>query len=114
MTTKTTGAEFKAFYNDPVYWNPNESTHHDDELIKVDDHDVTGSYDDISDTAIVEIDGGDVFEPFFDKRTIYSFEDYFKHWQKTQKVSRFVVECDKQNLAAVKAAIIAAGGKIHE
>lgn len=110
MTVKTTGAEFKRFYNDEKYWPNNGDVYHDDEEIKVNGTVVSESFDltKVADDALIEIDGGLVYgvagEP--------SLEAYFKRWKREQSMVNILVECDVSKLDAVRAAIRAAGGKV--
>lgn len=112
MTTKATGAELKAFYSDKAAW-PGEDgdTWHDDELILVEGAKVEG-YENIPDDAKVTIEGGVVFSKSWDDESAPSFETHFKRWRKTQNTAFLAVECPKDKLDAVKAAIRAAGGKV--
>ncbi len=110
MSVKTTGAEFKRFYNDPSFWP--EGAWHDDDVVLVDsieqdDIDV----DKISDTAKVTIDAGVVFMSANDRDGV-GFDTYFRRWLKAQTVRKIVVEVDASKLEAVIAAIKAAGGKV--
>lgn len=111
MSVKTTGAEFKRFYNDSAFW-PGESWH-EDECVTVngedwsDDHD----YNVIPDDATVRVEGGVVLglggsEP--------SLEGHFKRWRKQHSVASFLVECDGARVEEVKAAIRAAGGRVSK
>lgn len=111
MTVKMSGSEFKRFYNDPKIW-PDDVWHEDTEM-SVDGVDQPDGIDDeaLSDTAVVSISGGTVYGPQWDGDNP-SLETYFKRWRKAQALTFFTVECDKADLDAVKAAIIAAGGKV--
>lgn len=114
MATKTTGAEFKRFYNDKQFWpDDGGDTYHDDAVLKVD-----GEYqedgidtDTLADTAVVTIEGGFVCGPALAGKEP-SLEAYFKRWRKGQTIALFLVECDTQVIDAVKAAIRAAGGRV--
>ena len=111
MAVKTTGAEFKRFYNDKEFWP--EGTWHEDELITVDGDDQEGGFDvdALRDESEVRIEDGVVFGPQFDQNEP-SFEAYFKRWKKKQTTTVFVVECDIAKADAVKAAVKAAGGRV--
>lgn len=93
MAVKTTGAEFKRFYNDKAFWP--EGTWHEDEVMTVDGKDQEGGVDidALRDESEVRIEGGIVFGPQFDQNEP-SFEGYFKRWRKLQTTATFVVECD--------------------
>ncbi|WP_330544667.1 hypothetical protein V0242_25350 (plasmid) [Aeromonas hydrophila] len=111
MTTKTTGLEFKRFMEDKVLW-PGDIWH-EDAAISVDDVHMPGGVDveNLSDSAVIRIDGGVVFGPQWDENEP-SLETYFKRWRKQQTTTVFVVECDSSKLEDVKAAIKAAGGRV--
>ncbi|HGK7311135.1 hypothetical protein [Aeromonas caviae] len=111
MTTKTTGLEFKRFMADKVLW-PGDIWH-EDAAISVDGVHMPDGVDveNLSDSAVVRIDGGAVFGPQWDENEP-SLETYFKRWRKQQTTTVFVVECDSSKLEDVKAAIKAAGGRV--
>jgi hypothetical protein len=112
MTTKATGAELKRFYNDPAYWPGDQgNTWHEDEIVLVDGKTVE-EYADVADDAKVTIDGGVVLSSRWDEEEAPSFETHFKRWRKAQSTAFLSVECPKDKLEAVKAAIRAAGGKV--
>src|SRR5690349_3170348 len=111
MTTKTTGAEFKRFYNDEAFWPQDDgNTWHEDETLTVNgvEHQDGIDTDTLPDDATVTIDGGIVFGPQWDGNEP-SFEAYFKRWRKQQSTVSFLVECDAAQLDAVKAALKAVG-----
>ena len=104
MTVKTTGAEFKRFYNDAEFWP--EGVWHEDDVILANGEEVD-IIDDIPETAAVAITGGVVFglegeEP--------SLEAWFRKWRKKQTTASFVVECDVSKQADIIAVIISTGG----
>lgn len=109
MSVKITGAEFKRFYADNEFWP--EDTWHDDAYMAIDGIEQPDGIDvdTLSDTAIVQIDGGYICTP---EGTGPTLDTYFKRWRKKQNTVSFNVECDKASLAAVKAAIKQAGGRI--
>lgn len=114
MTAKTTGAEFKRFYNDDAIWPDHDGgTYHDDEILKVNGVIQENGVDTsaIPDDAVVEIEGGMVFGPKWDGNEP-TFEAYFKSWRKKQSTMSFLVECDPDKFEAIKAAVKAAGGRI--
>lgn len=110
MATKTTGAEFKRFYEDPAYWP--DGVWHEDVLFTVDGEPAGDSYDmsKVPDGAQVTIEGGIVMGPPHDGKEP-SVETLFKRWRKAQTIKTLVVEVDVSKLDAVVAAIKAAGGK---
>lgn len=113
MAIKTTGAEFKRFYNDDVYWPPADGIWHEDEILTVNGvvQEDGVDTDAIPDEAEVKIEGGIVFGRDWDGNEP-SFEAYFKRWRKKQNTASFLVECDLSILEAVKAAVKAAGGRV--
>ena len=114
MPTKTTGAEFKRFYNDDSFWPQDDgNTWHEDETITVNGVEQTDGVDTdtLPDDAVVTIADGIVFGPKWDGNEP-SFETYFKRWRKQQSTVSFLVECDASKLDALKAAIKAAGGRV--
>lgn len=110
MVAKTTGAEFKRFYQDPEFW-PSDAFH-EDVIFKVDGHMQEDGIDvqTLRDDSVVTIEGGIVLGVFKDNEP--SVEAYFKRWKKQQTLTSFLVECDVSKLDAVKAAIKAAGGRV--
>lgn len=111
MAVKTTGAEFKRFYDDKAFWP--EGTWHEDEIMTVDGEEQDDGFDvdDLRNESVVRIEGGIVFGPQFDDQNEPSFEGYFKRWRKLQTTATFVVTCDIAKVEAVKSAVKAAGGK---
>lgn len=103
---KTTGAEFKEFYNDSEFWP--ESAWHDYETITRNGK-VKDDYIGIADSDIITIEGGAVYE-VPDEPT---FEEYFKLWRKKQSTAIIVVECLKEKSETLKTAIKELGGKIR-
>lgn len=115
MTTKTTGAELKRFYNDDSFWPGNNDanyTWHEDEEVMLADGGIVDDINELSDEAKVTVAGGMVFNNSWPAESEPSFESYFKRWRKTQNIVSFVVDAPKDKLDAVKAAIKAAGGKV--
>lgn len=114
MATKTTGAEFKRFYNDDKYWPEDDgNTWHEDALLSIDGVVQEDGIDIqvLADDAEVKIQGGVVYGPQWEGNEP-SLEAYFKRWKKKQSTVSFLVECDQSRLDAVKAAIKAAGGRV--
>lgn len=106
MTVKTTGAEFKRFYEDAEFWP--EGAWHEDDVILANGEEVD-IIDDIPETAAVAITGGVVFGLEGKKP---SLEAWFREWRKKQTTVSFVVECDVTKQADIIAMIISAGGKV--
>lgn len=111
MTTKTSGAEFKRFYNDPAIWSGAGETYHEDECVLVNGGEHHGEYDTMADDAKVTIEGGIIFSPQFDGNEP-SFEAYFKRWRKAQSATILIVEVDKKHELSVRAAIKTCGGRV--
>lgn len=112
MTVKTTGAELKRFYFDDAYWP--DGTWHEDEEIEVNGSPLSedSGIEAVPDDAVVKIAGGAVIGLPGCGNEGPSFEGYFKKWRKAQNTVSFVVECAKDNEEVVRAAILAAGGRI--
>lgn len=115
MTVKCTGADFKRFYNDPAFWfksdSDDEHTWWDDGCVEVNgvEKDDPGE---CLDTDTVTIHGGVVFGKVFGAKEP-SLEAYFKRWKKLQDTTSLVIECPKDKLDAIRAAVKAAGGKVQ-
>ncbi len=112
MTVKTNGAEFKAFYADPLSWpGPDGETYHDDTQILVngqaiEDIDVTA----LADTDNVAIVGGFIVSS--DARIHgRALDAHFRAWKRRQTTTLITIECPAEKVDAIKAAVIAAGGK---
>lgn len=110
MAAKTTGAEFKKFYSDPVFWK--DGVWHDDEVVLVDGV----AQDDldpgkIPDASKVVIECGVVFLNDEDIEGV-ELDTYFRRWLTVQTTRSLVVEFSAEKLDAVVAAIKAAGGKV--
>lgn len=113
MTVKTTGAEFKRFYNDPKFWP--EGAWHEDEWIEVDGEEPSEDLpiEAVPDTAAMKITGGVVLGlPEKDHSEGPSLEAHFKKWLKLQNTSTFLVQCPKDIADMVKDAIKCVGGKV--
>lgn len=114
MTVKTTGAEFKRFYNDPKWWPDDKgATYHDDDVITVNGVVCVDDLSSVPDDALVTIQGGVVFSPNFKDGSEPSTETYFKRWFKEQATVTLIVECGTDKVDAIKAAIKAAGGRVN-
>lgn len=108
---KTTGAEFRRFYQDKNWWdNDSGNIWVEDETIIINGQEQTEGVelDAINDSDAVVIDEGSVFG--LDDET--SLETYFRRWRKKQNTVSFLVECDISKRDGIKAAIKAAGGRV--
>lgn len=105
---KTTGAEWKRFYNDKQAWP--EGAYHDDTVVAV-DHLIDPNQDlsEVADNVILDVQGGDFY---LKDGTHTDLVDYFSEWLKKQTTSCGVFESPKDKFEAVKAAILAAGGSL--
>ena len=110
MATKTTGAEFKAFYSDEEWWP--KGTWHEDEEVSIDGVQA----DDDTDLSLVADGGRLVLSNGYVTNTegvdLGSFEGYFRKWRKKQTTAVLAVEVPLNKVESVTAAIIAAGGKV--
>lgn len=115
MGVKATGAQFKAFYADDDIWK--DDAYHEDTSIVVDGRDLTETDwsptdDEIPDSALVRISGG-VFYSSGDDMIGTGLEAVFRKWLKAQANAVIVCEIVKDRADELKAAIVAAGGKIR-
>lgn len=109
---KTTGAEWKAFHNDNAYWG---EFCVEDEAITVNGDSVDEySFDvgTLKDADKVTVDGGWVSDQARDSNKEYALEKFFRAWRKQQTTEFLSVEVSKEKADAVRAAIVAAGGKV--
>lgn len=110
MTVKTTGHEWKRYYADPIAW-PEGSWHEYGEITvngaaADDEFDLTS----VPDNALMTIKGGNVI---FSSVTVGpTLEAHFKAWRKRQATVTLLVYAPSDRAEAVRAAIIAAGGKV--
>lgn len=107
---KTTGAEFKAYYNDPSAW-PEGCWHEDEELTidgaEYDDWDI----DTIKDTAQIKLKYGVVYgEPSFP--TGRSMEQHFRVWKKAQLNRIIVISVPNEKENELKDLVSSIGGKV--
>jgi len=112
MTIKTNGLIWKRYYSDFGAWP--EGWFHEDEILTVngivaDDEEYILS--DIPDDAVVSVSGGAIYNADSELQRL-SVEGHFRKWLKKQQVASVLVEVHKNNLDALKAAIVTAGGKI--
>lgn len=110
MAIKTTGKDFKRFYDDPSVWL--DGYYHDDTVITVDGKLDEGDIDlaEIEDAAVVVVSSGWIINA--DGDAVVALGVALKRWLKKQDAVSFTVECSPSELEAVKAAIKAAGGKV--
>lgn len=112
MPTKTTGLEFKRFYNDPDWWP--KGRWHEGEVVELNGVPLN-EYDynlgDVADTDRLKISGGFVYDDN-DDQEYGSFEGYIRKWLRTQTTAVLSVEAPKEKVEAVKSAIVAAGGRV--
>lgn len=116
---KMTGREWNRFYKDETAW-PIGAWHEEEEM-KVDGKVVDEDFDltDIRDASVVTLSGGIVYfnnplvADYFDQtQNAPSLEAHFKQWRKRQNTTSIVVEVANEKAEAVRAAIVAAGGKV--
>lgn len=110
MATKTTGAEFKAFYRDKTFW-PKDAWHEEEEIT------IDGAappfgfdLDSVPDNANLVLANGYVSNENGDE--LGSFEGYFRKWRNKQTTKFLAVEVPNEKINEVKDAIIEAGGKV--
>lgn len=108
--TRMTGKEFREFYDDPIVWGGGMATAPDSAIsingIEVDDWDCT----DIKDTDVINVISG-----LLEDRPAgvpESLAGAARWWLKRQRTATLIVECSKDKIDAVAAAIKAAGGKV--
>jgi len=108
---KTTGKEFKSFYEDDSVWI--YGMYHEDEVITVDGKQREEYETDlmqIADASTMTISGGYVTNKNDDE--LGSLEGLFKKWKKKQTTAFLCVEIDLKKLEDLKVAVKNAGGKI--
>lgn len=110
MATKTTGAEWKRFYQDPAAW-PDGWFHEDEEVTVNGVFDENADLTEVPDDAIVVVKGGIIYEGEYANGG-KSVEGHFKKWRKAQTTQFLVVEVHKDKAGELKAVITAAGGKV--
>jgi hypothetical protein len=117
MTVKTSGAEFKAFYEDKTIWP--DHLWHEEETIMVDgveldidiDIDIELPFPSVKSTSVVTISGGIVYGSWA-VEDAPSFETYFKRWREAQNTVFFMVQCPKDKAKSIQAVIKLNEGKI--
>lgn len=109
---KTTGAEWKAFDADKVYW---AEFCVEEEVITINGQSVDEYAFDASSLADgdrVTVDGGWVTDQAGGSDKEYSLDTFFRRWRKQQTTDYLSVEVPKDKAEVVRAAIVAAGGKV--
>ncbi len=112
MPVKTTGAEFKRFYNDEAIWVGD--MFHEGEVITingVEQEEYGTDYNELADGDQLIITHGVVYKDSTAEEEIGSFEGLFRKWRRQQTTEVFMVEAPKEKVDAVRAAVKAAGGK---
>ena len=111
MTIKTNGLIWKRYYSDDEAW-PEGWYHDDDGVVTINgvcDDDL--GLDNVPDDAVVSVSGGAIYNADSELQRL-SVEGHFRKWLKKQQSVSVLVEVHKNNLDTLKAAIVAAGGKI--
>ena len=113
MTTKTTGAEWRAYHDDLKAWPP--GSWYEDCVVTVNGVEVE-SPEEVAPTARVTIDGGVYWssgslanQDIPDEGV--SLESHFRKWRKAQTVERLIVEVPKEKAALFREAMRRHGGK---
>lgn len=104
----TTGKDFKAFYLGWKWpWGEPDDEDTTIEINGVNSNDALDDFSEIADEATVYFEGTVHFDKCY-----MTFPGMFRRWQKEQTTTTFLVECNKTDLDKVKAAVVAAGGKV--
>ena len=115
MALKLSGKDFKAFYGDTSIWTP--GTYHDDVLLRVNgevfmsDSMTTAVVTDIPDGAVVELVSGYLLHGG-NINAKADLQSVLRAWLREQKAITVPVSIPAEKLAAVRDAIIAAGGEV--
>lgn len=121
MSVKTTGFEFKTFYNDNEYWNKlldaddkvNGEVYHDEMQLEVNGVQCDESFsieDELKDEDAVVIRSGFIVST--SREMPLSMESFFKAWRKEVDTAYVLIKVPKAKLEAVKVAVKEAGGKV--
>lgn len=123
MTVKCTGAEFLRFYNDKAWWfSEADGTAEAGDQTWWEDAEVTVSGEGVSEhefdfdanikpNDVVTVSGGVVFGKVVGSKEP-TVEAYLRRWLKAQSTKTVVIDCPKDKLDAILAAVKAAGGKV--
>lgn len=104
---KITVREWLAFVDDDKFWG---NDYMDDVCAVVNDEEIDDdSIKDMAASIKITIEGHVCNEK---SRYLRSLDTQIKLWRKKQTTTTFVVEVKKENLEALKSAIVSAGGKI--
>ena len=108
---KTTGFEFKKFYDDKIMWP--EGSYHEDEIITIDgkESDYETDLSKVNDSSKITISGGIVFLNE-DDTDGPSLESYFKLWKRKQVNTTILIDAPNEKLDEIIASIVSFGGKI--
>ena len=110
MAVKMTGAEWKAFYTDKVFW---VDVFHDEEVITINGKtDDSATYLDVEDTDVVRVEGGAVYANDNSDEPICSLETYIRRWRKAQKQTTLTIKIDKASEKALRNVVQTLGGKV--
>jgi hypothetical protein len=108
---KTTGAEWKAFLHDDAYWG--EWAFEDQcYIVNGNSLGMDAHEDTFADTDAVKVDGGYVWDQAEGSEKTSPLSAFFSKWRKQQTTEFLSVEVPKEKADAVRAAIVAAGGKV--
>lgn len=111
MSVKMTGREFKSFCSDPAVWGQNDDATCGDTLITVNGIGVEDwAPGEVSDTDKITVESG--YMECQPSGVPDEFAKAARWWLKRQATATLVIECHKDKLEAVTAAIKASGGKI--
>ncbi len=110
MTTKTTVAEFRDFYNDETVW-ANEAWY-EDLGVTINGHEVdddivwTNIPEDLDPSSPMTISGGVIYRPKID------MESEFKRWRNAKTLTAIVATIPNEKIEEFKAYVKLIGGKL--
>jgi len=106
---KTTGLEFKRFYDDPEIWA--KDAYHDELELYINDVHWMGDSDleTVEDSDKIKIGSGVII---YDDNSDADFCKIFRNWVKKQTTSILIVECPNAMINVIKAGIKTHGGRI--
>lgn len=103
---RLTGSEWKRFYADPAVW-PSDA-YWEDALVSVDGVvDESASLDEVADTAVICVDGGDIIDG--EGGVPSDLEDAITWWRAKQTTSHFQISLPNDQIDAMVAALAALG-----